>query len=451
MMASVFGPTPVATAGTCVFGQGDCGPKVNNVSQSFNQTLTENIKNTLISKSVSIGAVMAAEQIIDFSGADMSKCENVNISGIAQKAVLNYNFDMLDSSIDESSFVNLVRGNVEKTLKQNLDAKTEALNGGNTGVVNNISQTYTNSVDRLVNSINYNDFKNVMMEMKTRQKVSFAGMTLGGKYCNISGINQDIMMEMAAKVISEKITKEFTNLAKENSLKEATESKNTFAASGVIGDLGRGISGITSTLFTGVGNLVGEFTKPMIMIAIVILVCIVAYVIYRAMMSGKLEGFAEDPRTKAEHAEKMRAMELQQRQQGQQGQPLGTMQISPEITGPTPEGLAAAQYQQDLQAEAAQQPQGEPLVTPQQEMPRMQAVPPPEQIFLEGNVSSTPSGLQSGVAGPVPPIGRVGEYQGEGFFSDLKDNILQGAKSTTKAIGQTVINAADKMGIAGNA
>lgn len=442
MMSSVFGPTPVATAGTCVFGQGDCGPKVNNVSQSFNQALTENIKNTLISKSVSIGAVMAAEQIIDFSGADMSKCENVNISGIAQKAVLNYNFEMLDSSIDESSFVNMVRGNVEKTLKQNLDAKSEALNGGNTGVVNNISQTYTNSVDRLVNSINYNDFKNVMMEMKTRQKVSFAGMTLGGKYCNISGINQDVMMEMAAKVLSEKITKEFTQLAKENTLKETTESKNTFMASGVLGDLGRGISGITSSIFTGLGNLVGEFTKPMIMIAIVILVCIVAYVIYRAMMSGKLEGFAKDARTEAEHEEKMRAMQLQQ-----QGQPPGTMSIAPEITGPTQQEFTPEQYQQTLldeaarrQAEeAARQAQGPALVTPVQQLQPQQLQPQQEQY---------PPGLQVGAPGQV-----TGLYQGQGdsIITSLKDNILQGAKSTTKAIGETIVNAADRIGLAGKA
>jgi len=421
MMSNVFGPTPVATAGTCVFGQGDCGPKVNNVSQSFNQTLTENIKNTLISKSTSIGAVMASEQIIDFSGADLSKCESVTIGGISQKAVLNYNFSMIDSSIDETQFSNMIRNNVEKTLKQNMDAKSEALNGGNTGVVNNISQTYTNSVDRLVNSINYNDFKNVMMEMKTRQKVSFAGMTLGGKYCNITDINQDVMMEMAAKMLSEKVTKEFTQLSKENALKEATESKNTFMASGVLGDFGRGMSSLTSSLFTGVGNLLGEFTKPIIMIAIVILVCIVAYVIYRAMMSGKLEGFAKDARTEAEHTEKMRAMELQgNRPQGQEPLP-----------GPTQEELAQIEQLQQQQQQAA------PLVT---ELPAQNPSTP--QIASE--VPSPPPGaLQAGVPAPV-----TGRYEGEGFFSDLKDNIANGVSTTVKSIGATVIKAADKIGVA---
>ena len=348
-MQSVFGPTPVATAGTCVFGQGDCGPKVNNVSQSFNDTLTENIKNTLISKSTSIGAVMAAEQIIDFSGADLSKCESVSISGISQKAVLTYNFSMLESSIDESKFINLVRGSVEKTLNQKIDAKSEALNGGNTGVVNNISQTYNKSVDRLVNSINYNDFKNIMSEMRTRQKINFSGMTLGGKYCDIKNLSQDVMMELAAKMISEKVTKEFTQLAKENELKEKTVSESTFMASGVLGDLGRGISGLTATLFTGLGNLVGEFTKPMIMIGIVILVVIVAYVIYRAMMSGKAEGMVKDEN----ELERMK-LQGQQAQQQQQSQMQMIQQIMPQ---------QGQQYATDAAGNMVPIPQG-PLVTP---------------------------------------------------------------------------------------
>jgi hypothetical protein len=338
MMQNVFGPVPVATSGVCVFGQGDCGPKVNNVSQTFNQSLSENIKNTLVSKSTSIGAVMAAEQIVDFSGADLSRCEEVNISGISQKAVLNYNFSMLETAYDETKFVDMVKNNVEKTLQQKIEAKSEALNGGNTGTVNNIQQNYNNTVSRLVNSISYNDFKNIMSEMRTRQKVSFAGMTLGGRFCNIQNISQDVMMDMASKLISDKITKEFTQLAKENELKESVTSEGKFMASGVIGDLGRGISAITTSLFTGIGNLVGEFTKPMIMIGIVIIVAILAYIIYRALMSGKLEGFAKDPVEEQRHAEEMRRMELEQLQQQQlQQQQLQQQQLQQPQSEPQPQ------------------------------------------------------------------------------------------------------------------
>lgn len=408
MLSNVFGPTPVATAGVCVFGQGDCGPKVNNVSQSFNQTLTENIKNTLISKSTSIGAVMATDQVIDFSGADMSKCEEVTISGISQKAVLNYNFSMLESSIDESQFVNLVRGSVEKTLDQKTDAKSEALNGGNTGVVNNISQTYSNSVDRLVNSINYNDFKNIMSEMRNRQRISFAGMTLGGKFCKIENISQDVMMEMAARMLSEKITKEFTQLAKENEVKEATVSQSSFAASGVLGDLGRGISGITNSLFTGLGNLVGEFTKPMIMIGIIILVIIVAYVIYRALMSGKAEGMVKDEG-------EMKRLEIEQQQlQGQQ------FVVNPAITGET-------QPQPEPQVETV------PLVT-QYEADVVQA--PPAAPTL-----SEPGALQAGVTGEYE---WSGEYEGEGVWSDIKD----ATSGVARAVGEQAINIVDVAGSA---
>jgi hypothetical protein len=391
MMQNVFGPVPVATSGTCVFGQGDCGPKVNNVSQSFNQTLTENIKNTLISKSTSIGAVMAAEQIVDFSGADLSRCESVTISGISQKAVLNYNFSMIETSYDESSFANMVRSAVDKTLKQKIEAKSEALNGGNTGTVNNITQNYNNTVDRLVNSISYNDFKNIMSEMRTRQRVSFAGMTLGGQYCNINNIGQDVMMDMASKMLSDKVTKEFTTLAKENELKEKTDSDSKFMASGVIGDLGRGISAITSSIFTGLGNLVGEFTKPLIILGIVIMVAIIAYVIYRAMMSGKLEGFAKDPNAPGQCPEGY--MQGPKNEKGE------------DTCVPAPSAPPLEQEQE--------QPVGPPLYTqlPVQEQEPAQG---PPQVPMQAQGPPQVQGLQVGV---------TGQYEGEGIFSDTLDGV----------------------------
>ena len=293
-MESVFGPVPTAKSGKCVFGQGDCGPKVNNVAQTFNDTLTENIKRTLISKSVSMGAVMAAEQTIDFSGADLTLCDNVRISGINQRAVVNYNFDMLDKAIDESEFRSMVKNNVERTLDQKTDAKNEVLSGDNSGTVNNIEQTYNRAVDRIVDSVDYSDFKSVMAEMRSRQTINFSGVKLAGKNCDISNLNQDVMMEYAAKLIADKVTREFTDIAKENATLSDVKSDSSFAASGLVGDLGRGVAGIAGTVLTGMGNIFSTLTQPFILLGIVIIVAILAYVIYRALMSGKAEGLIDD-------------------------------------------------------------------------------------------------------------------------------------------------------------
>jgi hypothetical protein len=299
----VFGPPPLATAGVCIWGAGDCGPKVNNVSQSFNVQLVENIKETLINKSTSIGATMSTNQVFSLTNVDMSLCQNSNISGISQKAVANYNFSMVEKAFDETSFTNMMRTAVNKTLDQNITAKSEALNGGNTGVVNNVNQSYSNSVDRLVNSINFNDFKNVMSEMQIRQTIGLSGLKLSGKNCNISDISQFAMMEIAASMLSEKVTVEFTKLAKENEQKESTKSTSTFFASGVLGDLGRGISGVVSGVTTGLSNLIGELSKPLMMIGIILVVIILAYIINTAFFSGKAERkLDENPSTQAEVA-----------------------------------------------------------------------------------------------------------------------------------------------------
>lgn len=388
-MEGVFGPVPVATSGACVFGMGDCGPKVNNVSQTFSQALTENIKSTMISKSTSIGAVMSSEQTIDLHGADMSMCESVDISGLTQKSVISYNFSMIETSYDESSFTDMIRNSVDKTLKENLTVKSEALNGGTTGVVNNVDQSYNNSVDRLVNSISYNDFKNIMSEMKSRQTINLSGMKLAGKYCKITDLSQDVMMEYACKLMSDKVTKEFTSIAKENAVKTNTDVSNSFSASGLIGDLGRGISGITASFGAALGNVLSVALQPLMMFGIVILVIIIAYVIYRAMMSGKAEGMVQDVNATDDQG---RLLSQQQQQQPQQ-QP--EYNVSSEIAG-TPvyeqseQPVQSVQYQEPEQSE-----QQQPLVPVEYE----QSTQSEQSIQSEQSVQKT---------GPYQ-----GEYQGQ--------------------------------------
>lgn len=425
----IFGPPPVATAGICVWGAGDCGPKVNNVSQSFNVQLVENIKETLINKSTSIGATMSTNQVFSLTNVDMSLCQNSNISNISQKAVANYNFSMVEKAFDETSFTNMMRSAVEKTLDQNITAKSEALNGGNTGVVNNVNQSYSNSVDRLVNSINFNDFKNVMSEMQIRQTIGLSGLKLSGKNCNISDISQFAMMELAASMLSEKVTVEFTKLAKENEQKESTKSTSTFFASGVIGDLGRGISGIVSGVATGLSNLIGELSKPLMMIGIILVVIILAYIINTAFFSGKAERkLEENPSTQA-------APEQQPEQQPEQ------FEQQPEQFDQQPEQFAPLQAGV-VPGEAGFGTVGMEVEAPQPAQPIQQFEPGPQPIQQfepvqpkTGQWEKRNGGL---VVGSCGCDGGDDQYQGEGAFGDFISRTSSGAVKGIGKIGDTL-------------
>jgi hypothetical protein len=263
--------------------------RVENVSRTFNESLTENIKNTMIQKSTSIGAVMSSSQIIDFSGMDLRLCDNVNFSDITQKSVISYNFQMLESSIDEKEFRDMMKTNVEKTIEQDNDVKSESLSSAGSDV-KNVTETLNSNINRLVSSISYSDFKSIMTDMSAKQRMNFRGMKLGGSNCNFNNISQDIAMVYAAQMISEKVTKEFSQIVSENMEKTDTKSKTVLTATGPIGDLGRGISNMTSSLFGGIATVGSTLMQPMYMIGIVLLFIIVAYVIYAAMGSGKAEG-----------------------------------------------------------------------------------------------------------------------------------------------------------------
>ena len=257
-----------------------------NISKSFNDTLTENIKQTLITKSSQFGATMGATQRLTLT--DVACAGNINISDIQQKVVMQYNFSQIDKMMDSNQLDSMMRSAVQKTLDSNTAIKSEALATGGGVDKSNIDETYNKNVTRLVNTVDMNYFTSVMADMAANQDAIFGRFTSRTGNCDISNIKQDIAMDVAAAQLAEKVTDEFVKLMNDNKNASDTKETTSVTSTGVLGDMGRGIANITSSLFAGVGGIVQTATQPMIVLGILLMVIVIAWVISRTFTSGKL-------------------------------------------------------------------------------------------------------------------------------------------------------------------
>jgi len=254
-----------------VFGQGYCGSTTNNIVQTFNQNLTEQLTSNTTVKNTAASAVLSSNQVMDFSNMDLSGCSSINFSNISNVSMITYDFNMMSKNITSVQFNAILKTSVDAALKSDTKATTEAFNGGAQGVTNNVTQNYNNTVNRLVNSCTYTDFTNIMATMNNAQKVNFKGMKVVGMLgasCNWSNITNNSSIKLAMSLVSENVSKELTKICQENAAKTATASTSTTTATGVIGDTGRAVSGVVdsaggaaSSVISAAGNAVGTVAE----------------------------------------------------------------------------------------------------------------------------------------------------------------------------------------------
>jgi hypothetical protein len=265
---------------------GSGSSKIDNISRSFNETLTENIKQTMITKSSQFGATMGATQRLSIT--DVACQGNINIADIQQKVVMQYNFSQIDKMMDASQLDQMMSNAVQKTLDSKTDVKSEFAASGGGVDQSNIDETFNKNVQRLITSVDMNYFTSVMADMAANQDAVFNRFTSRTGNCDISNIKQDIAMDVAAAQLAEKVTDEFVKIMGENEAASATKQTTTVSSTGLLGDMGRGIANITSSLFAGVGGIVQTATQPMIVLGILLMVIVIAWVIARTFTSGKL-------------------------------------------------------------------------------------------------------------------------------------------------------------------
>ena len=281
--------------GICIFGQGDCSDKINVASNTFNMTLNENIKQTMITTSDNTGAKLAGEQVIDIGNIKGVGCR-VIIGPITQKMVFKYSFSKMSERMSKSQFESQMKEDVKKTINANTDIKREFLGSAGQDVTVQES-TMNNNINRIVNSFTYSDFQSLCVDMDTKQRVGLAGIEmdctpfiLAGHpelaEIRIESISQDIFLDVLVKKIAKNMTEEFVKLAQDNQRNTDVGVTAKTTATGPISEVGGAIATAATGIGTGIGTAatgVGKGVGYTFLIPILAIVGVILFIVLIAV------------------------------------------------------------------------------------------------------------------------------------------------------------------------
>jgi hypothetical protein len=264
---------------------GKCSPTVENIAKTFNKSLSENIRERLVSFSDTTGMRQNITQMIDLSNMRFLGCR-VKFGTLRNKAVAKMDFMKMSQSVSESQFKTIMKDSLDKTIKNSTDVKQEFF-GGQGGDTKNIMETYNDNVKRVVDKFSHNDFQSLMMEQHADQRISFAGSEVDCRddplppgYYHLTGeeLLNNIDLAMTAQKISKNLTKEFVKIMQENETKVAQTSDTKVTATG-IRDVGRTVGDAGEGIGRGFGAFFQQLMWPIVIIICVIVLAIIIYVI----------------------------------------------------------------------------------------------------------------------------------------------------------------------------
>ena len=255
----------------CIFGMGDCGSTV--TIKEFNETVNENLTQTMISKVRQTSGAATGTQAITFKNI---RCDgDINIGNISQKMVVTYDFKRIMETTDETQFKNMIKNAVVQGANASTKTKAEFMGPGAPSNAN--VETTNRNVTKVVDSYTYNDFTNDVNQAIAAQEMNF--IDLRGKNCNFENISQDINLQMFISQMSDQVTRRFSDLVSENEAKQKGEGTAESESQGVFSGVG--------TLVESVGTMVGNiFSAPILLILGIILFVVMIGMVIKLFSGG---------------------------------------------------------------------------------------------------------------------------------------------------------------------
>lgn len=249
------------------------GATSSSTAKSFNETVSENLNNTMISRvRQSTGAVTGTQRV----KIQNINCENINIGDITQKMVVTYNFKRVAETFDTNTLKAAMVNAVDQAAKTDSNVKSEFMASPFSGSAST-TEVYNKNINRVVNNYSYQDFTNDLNQAQAAQEVGI--QNLSGKNCNIGNISQDLYMEMIIENMSKSLTEAFQALQAENQASQKTTATSTTEAKGVFSGLG--------TLVESVGTMVGNiFSAPILLILGIILFVVMIGMVIKLFSGG---------------------------------------------------------------------------------------------------------------------------------------------------------------------
>jgi hypothetical protein len=239
------------------------------VSNVFNQTVNNYISNTLINISQTTQNIISGKQTLTIS--DLNCAGGVTISGITQTAVNTINTSALQSAINASSLQNML----QNATTQGATAVQNAANGfaatGGTASTSDINNLINNNINNVAQSYTYSDFQNQLNSIAQAQTINIGSLVSQGT-CDITNIDQNMVLENLAKTISDSLTKQVAAIANSTVTGQTTSSTNTSANTGPIQDVGTAIDNPINQISSTIEYAIIGGVLFMIFVIIIVLI-----------------------------------------------------------------------------------------------------------------------------------------------------------------------------------
>lgn len=276
--------------GICILGMGDCNTSITNTTNTVNNTLSENIKQTMMSMTSNMSVFAKASQSYQMGTINAVGC-SLDFGPINQDMQVTTDFKQMTKVITKDKYDQAMTSAIDSAVKSNSDVTSGFMsNGAN---VNNTTNNYNTNINKVLNSFSYSSFQSLVQQMDQSQNVGFSGMNLvctektpinptcGAHIC-MGGITQNMVVTLIASQIADTMTSTIMDLAIEGATKASQDNSTTVTSTGMFQDLGNAISGIVGSIGSAIGTM---FSIPIIITGL-ILVAIVVMVLAWKYFSG---------------------------------------------------------------------------------------------------------------------------------------------------------------------
>jgi len=184
-----------------------------------NEALSESISSTLVKIAQQSTSTVASQQLVKIVA---SAEQDVNISGITQKAVINVDVKKFIDNVSDEKLKSIMTTSLESTAKDNQEVNHQLTIGGS--IVQNKSEASISSVavNRIINSYTHEQFISDVQSILGSQTVDISA--IARRDVSISNINQYVQIELIASQISKAMTQTIMDMASDS---DTVSSKTT--------------------------------------------------------------------------------------------------------------------------------------------------------------------------------------------------------------------------------
>jgi uncharacterized membrane protein len=273
-------------------GMGDCSPDIKNITNTVNNTLNENIKQTMMSVTSNTSIFSKSRQSYNMGQINAIGC-SINTGPISQDMQVSTNFQQMSKVVTKRSYDQDMKAAIDTAVKSDTEATTGFMSAG--ANVTNTTNNYNSNINKVLDSFNYSSFQSLMQEMDQAQEVGYAGFNMictpttkvdpscGANLC-VGGVTQHMVISLIASQIADTMTETVEKIVMDGRAKVISDNKTKVVATGMFQDFGTAIGGI----FTGMASFMGmAMFGPIFMILGFILVIVIGIAVFRWATGSK--------------------------------------------------------------------------------------------------------------------------------------------------------------------